>query len=245
MQNNESPWDGIPSKDDEREYIEYIAERFLENDGYDSSAHEAPAGYVRRSQRSMFVILARLASIQSRYDSDELSSTQAAFRAMLLVYPLLGDQRSSRKRLWESYGWPLLFASQKVQSFSNGFPTPLLSVRQRKRSEKIDGGKQDTSAKTNYQAEIIGRAVMLEYRRQRIEGSAKLLSAQKTIADKPMIDGIETVSEATVIARYKTYRRVAFERGYADFRALEAYIEGNAPPTDQIFLEDFPQNAEG
>lgn len=246
MQENKSYWECVPSKDDERELIEYIAERFVDKTGFANNAQQSQAGYARRSQKDMYEVMAQLAELQKRYDEQSQSFNRSiAFRAMLLVYPLLGADQYTRSDNWLNYGWALLFASQRVQAFSAGFPIPLITVRFRQKSEKIDAGERDKGNLQEIRAEAIGGAVVAEYRRMRNEGLPNLESAWSKIAETQCIDGFETLSAPSVRRQYKSFRRLAFKRGYADSRALTAQILNDAWPLDQIWLSDFPQNFDG
>jgi hypothetical protein len=246
MHENKAYWDGVPSKDDERELIKHKAECFVDKTGFSPATKQARTGYARRSQKDISQVMVQLAELQHQYDQQPHSSNRRiAFRAMLLVYPLLGADQHTRSDNWLNYGSPILFASQRVQAFSAGFPIPLITVRFRQKSEKIDAGERDKENLQEIRAEAIGGAVVAEYRRMKDEGSPNLEAAWSKIAEAKYIGGFETLSAASVRRHYKSFRRLAFVRGFADSRALTAQLLNDAWPKDQIWLSDFPQNFDG
>lgn len=238
-------------RDCERGRIEELALRYQEKWTNDQAA--LPPGYQRRSALSWFAIANKLAMVQAAYDEclDQYPD-HLLLRALMAVWPAVmpydGEHfrkltRRQREILRERLT-PVLHAlfmmAEKRGHASSGFDIPIITIRHRKSSERHRKALQEDLASSGGRtAEIIGRAVVQEYRRHP-PGRRSLDSAFLAVAEVQSIDGVQTNSPRSVEARYHAYRRMAFDRGFADSRAVWCQYYGDTWPSDQVWLADFP-----
>lgn len=224
----------------ERGYIVGYAGSLREKLG--QASQPSGFGLKRRSNRDLDEVLRDLAELQARYDEQaELKPRDISLRAALLVLPLCGPSVESRARVWWQYIVPFYNASAKTFPKTSHYTVPKLSIRLRRVSEFSPGSSErDNQQEYEYRAEVIGRAVVQEYREQKLSGRASLESAWQVVADRKVVDGIHLAGSPSVRRYYKAFRRIAFEREYADHRAITSELDSVAWPEDQVWLADFP-----
>lgn len=127
----------------------------------------------------------------------------------------------------------------------HGYSWPIVSVRERARSEIWDARTEDqTNERRVTKHHVVGMAVIKEFRRHNGRGNS-IDAAFVAVSKLGTIDGISTGGRESVRKHYLAFRKDCFERGYADERAFWASYNSEKWPSDQIWLADFPQNAEG
>lgn len=231
-------------RDDERWRIEEEGNRQREKHPPDP---ELPPGIERRRHRDWFDIMAEIADIQAKNsDLTDLFNSRAGLRVMMLVWPKLMDARAIS-------GPPAvrrkIRAARKAQGIDGDFYSffmmatakyplfPVISVRHRKASDTPDFAQtRATKQRNEVASEIIGRAVIQDYR-----ASRNIDSSWQAVAERDDIEGIRPGGVSNVKRRYLEYRKLAFDRGYADHRAVWAQYDGNPWPNDQVWLDDFPK----
>lgn len=246
-------WWTATDRETERERIEaygqYEREKLEKNE-----SHNWRPGFQRRSATVGWLQVCQgLAELQSRYKGHERPYPKAmAVRALLLAWPALVSltgrlslpkTREQRQKLRHELGPTLLFFSMMLSNKApsrQGFEVPIIEIRTRKTPERFKSGvSEDSEEKLDFEAEVIGRAVVQEYRRYPDRPS--LDAAFETVSRMPSVEGVPTKKYSNVEARYRRYRRLAEKRGYADARSLWAEIEQRPWPDDHIWLADFPE----
>lgn len=241
-------WD--TDKESERWWIEQFAKRQMEKW---PPSNPKPPGFRRRSILTWHDIGNKLADIQAEYDSsEELYPQHLVQRALMAIWPTLmpyrwrsvrsmSRQSVKRARLRvQPFLLALVMMAGKEGFASELFDFPRISIRKRKKSERrAEAVRGDTNRSRMLEEEVIGRAVVQEYRRHPHDRRS-LDSAFLEVAALGSIEGIATNSARSVEGRYHAFRREAFGRGYADSRAIWYEMEGIPWPDDQIWLEDFP-----
>lgn len=245
-------WWTATDRETERERIEAFGH--YERDKHEKNeSHVWRPGFQRRSATVAWLKVCQgLAELQCRYKGHEGPYPKAmAVRALLLVWPALVSltgrhslpkTREQRQKLRHELGPTLLFFSMMLSNKApsrQGFDIPIIEIRSRKINERFESGvKEDSEEKLDYEAEVIGRAVVQEYRRYPDRPS--LDAALKTVSLMPSVEGVPTKKYSNVEARYRRYRRLAEKRGYADARSLWAEIGQRPWPDDHVWLSDFP-----
>lgn len=238
-------------KASERWWIEGLARRQREKWPLDISLNLP--GFQRRSNLDWYGIGLKLADIQSEYDGcEEFYPRHLVQRALMAIWPVMmpypwpPTHHLSRREIEKAREQvtPALLAFSMMagkQTFASaGFDFPRITIRRRRKHERMASSIQkDTASARQNSEEIIGRSVLQEYR-QHPPTRRSLDSAFMVVAELGSIDGVATNSVRSVESRYHAFRRLAFDRGYADSRAFWCEWEGAAWPEDQVWLEDFP-----
>lgn len=231
-------------REDERLRIEEYGDRQREKWPADPVL---PPGIERRRHRDWFEVMAEIADIQSKLSGlGDLFSSRAGIRVMMLVWPKLMDPRAItgppaiRRRIraarkargvGDDFYSFFMMATAKYPLF------PVISVRHRKAADTPEFAQSRAIKQRNeITSEIIGRAVLQDYRQ-----SGSIESSWSAVAAMDDLDGVRPGGESNVKRRYLEYRKLAFERGYADNRAVWAQYEGAPWPHDQVWLDDFPK----
>lgn len=236
-------------KESERWRIEELVDRQREKWHVDPK----PPGFNRRTNLDWFEIACKLADIQSDYDHcREVYSRHLVQRALMVIWPVLmpypwpQSERPSRAeiKVAREQITPLLWAISLMagrQGFaSKHFDFPRITIRRRSKAERMKTSvEKDTRWARESGDEVIGRAVIREYRKHPLDRRS-LDSAFIEVAGLGEIESVPTNTVRSVASRYHSYRRLAFERGYADSRAISCEWDGKPWPEDQVWLEDFP-----
>lgn len=128
----------------------------------------------------------------------------------------------------------------------SGYSWPILTVRERMRSEIWEDLRGETAEDRRSRKEtIIGMAVLRAYKAQDNGAKKSIDAAFFEIAAQGVVDGETTGGEHNVEKLYKGYRRKAFARGFADERSFWALYYDEPLPDDQLWLSDFPENTGG
>lgn len=226
------PSDDASLRDEERWWIEAFAESYRRKLGLDdeTEADEIHQAVPRaKGSHNIYQILQDLAALQSEYDDrTDWRANDLAKRAYRLLFPILGRTGSMM----------ILFSASRVNSSLH----PLIRVEHRKKKmnrlpSEIAGNS--TSARER-RFEIIGRAVVKAYRE-----CGNLEDAMACVSEAGNIDGLPTGGFENVRANYRGFRKMAFERRYADDRALWCAVEQVPWPDDQIWLDEFPATPRG
>lgn len=135
-------------KDSERWWIEAIAERQREK--WPLEENPFSPGYQRRSRVDWYLIGMKLADIQEEYDDcDEYYPRHLVQRALMVIWPMLmpytspSTRQLPRREIMEAREQvtPLLLAMSmmagKKAVASAGFDLPRITVRKRKKPERI------------------------------------------------------------------------------------------------------------
>lgn len=236
------------NKESERWTIELLAEDYRGK--FPPEVDTITPGYHRRSRKDWQIICNNLASIQDEYNEiEDVYPRYLKMRVLMLIWPKMMKTKprysklKSRKAVMRArdemrgslyYLWAM--AAKQFPSSPGLFDMPRIEIRTRRPSERYSSDV-DRSIRWNNETanEIIGRAVLLDYREHR-----DLDSALRSIADREIIDDIKTGKHQNVRRRYHEYRRLAFQRGYADSRAFWCEYESAPWPQDQVWLIDFP-----
>lgn len=265
-------WEGLPTREEEDEYIRDAAAEWKDKNVWDRPP--LASGFELRSHRSTVEVFQKLAVLQTRYyATDDRDEWRRLFRhATLLIVPMLG---AGQKRICQNTGKPctklkddrkngivrcqlrstrLLLAFQilvqhaqkKGPPQQSGYSWPIISVRERQRGEIWDGlqGKPAEQRRAK-KVELVGVAVLKEYRKHNGRPGNTIEAAQQAVVDQGQVDGIDVGGIDNVRALYKEYRQSCFQRGYADERPFWAEVNGEPWPEDQVWLSDFPQNQAG
>lgn len=242
-------WWTATDRETERERIEAYA------DSHRAKWPDDPLrrpGLRRRACGSWHEAGARLAAIQAQYDlSKEPYDKRIWLRALLIVWPtILRDSgirsmksTSKKRRAIRKRFAPFLLAMAMMANRSGpsslGFDYPIIQVRRRKETQRTANTvKEDENSIREYKDEIIGRAVLQEYRRY--PDRPNIDAAINAVWKLGTLEGVATQAELTVKARYHRYRKLAHERGYADARSFWAEVEERSWPNDHVWLADFP-----
>lgn len=252
MDEDDYDWWTATDRETERERIEAYAE--LQRDKIaKNECHVWRPGFQRRSATVEWLEVCQgLAQLQRRYKGHKGPyPKEMAVRALLLVWPALVSltgrlsipkTRKQRQKLRRELGPTLLFFSMMLSNNApsrQGFNIPIIEIRSRKTTERFESGvKEDSEQELDYEAEVIGREVVREYRRY--PDRHNLDAAFVTISHLKDVDGVPTKKKSNVIERYRRYRRLAEKRGYADSRSYWAEIEQRPWPDDHVWLADFP-----
>lgn len=244
-------WWTATDRETERERIEAYAETQRTKWPNDPRPHP---GLARRGAISWFEVGKRLAEIQEQYDlADDPYDRIVGQRAMFAIWPAIlanvgirsvrGTEKK-RKKAREKF-IPILHAMGMMGNklgFCHGpFDYPIIEIRRRNKNQRQKGSlKDDIGSDNDYKAEVIGRAVIQEYRRYPDRPS--LDAAFISVAALDEVEGVATLKRATVEKRYHRYRKLAHERGYADARSFWAEVEERPWPDDHVWLSDFPPN---
>ena len=238
-------------RESEQWWIEALADRQRAKWPLDKSPRRY--GYYHRKMRSWYAIGMALAAIQEEYDrGDDCYPRHLMQRTLMAIWPMMmpyswpPTKRLTRKRILKARErvTPLLLTlatmANRVGATFENFDFPRIIVRARKKTERLaQTRKSDADDNRNYAAEVIGRAVLQEYRRHPPERRS-LESSFAVVAAQGSIEDIATNSERSVEARYHAFRKLAFERGFADSRAYWCSYEEKPWPDDHVWLEDFP-----
>lgn len=246
---DEYDWWTATDRETERERIEAYAESQRAKWPNDPKPHP---GLTRRVATSWFEVGQRLANIQEQYDrSDDPFDRTIRLRAMFAIWPtILADagirsmQGTERKRKKTRKNFrPILYAMSMMgnrMGFCHGISDyPIIKIRRRNKNQRNKSShKEDLENENDFKAEVIGRAVLQEYRRY--PDRPNIDAAINAVWKLGTVEGEATQAELTVKARYHRYRNLAHERGYADARSFWAEVEERPWPNDHVWLADFP-----
>jgi len=118
-----------------------------------------------------------------------------------------------------------------------------LTARLRKRSEYYPSAwKRVDQDKKDREDEVIGLAVLREYKRQKAAGERPSIEgAIEQVADLHTVGGIMTGGSENVRRRYLSFKKLVRSRGYADSAAVMALIfTGLSSLKPPISVGDFP-----
>lgn len=238
------------ARDDERWRIQQFGDR--QRDKWPPDPTLAP-GLERRRNRDWFDIMSDIADFQAAHgDLATLLNfnSRVGLRIMMLVWPKFVDPRAirgspalkrriraARKRrpIADEFFSFFVMATARYPSVATSIP--VISIRHRKPSDMPDFGQEmSVKLRNDIANEIIGRAVLQDYRE-----SQSIESSWEAIAAIEEIDGIRPGGLSNVKRRYLAYRKLAFDRGFADLRAYWAQSEQAPWPLDQVWLDEFPK----
>ncbi len=236
--------------EDERIWIEmhgaHQREKLARN-----ATYEPKPGYLRRTSRILKDCL-RLAELQQlHFDNPDIAPISFVRRAMLIIWPHLVDKRDlyprkrtrragrrHRERAQVYIIYLLMMGMNQGASTPGIFEVPKLTLRKRSKREIFPSDLEQTRRwEADEKREIIGRAVLMEYRQH---GHVSIDSAWEEVVKISGSLGLGRLKLNTVKTRYHEYRRASFRRGWADERAYYAEIDCAPWPDDQVWLSDFP-----